>query len=146
MTKGERNNIIRLSRLNEEDPEWLADCVTSETGRPLPNLANALAALRADPAADGLLAYDEMLHAAMLRRPLAPDDDTAAFTPRPLTDVDVSLGAGSVCNGSASAARQGHCPPSRRQPRVESTLSTPCATTSTALTWDGVPRLPHWLD
>jgi predicted P-loop ATPase len=50
-------------------------------------LANALLALRGDPAFKGLFAHDEMLHATMLMRPI--DTPTNAFRPRPITDIDV---------------------------------------------------------
>jgi len=65
---------------------WLNRCIFSDTGKPLPNLANALIALRAEMA--GMFAYDEMLLAPLLMRPLG---DQLDFSPRPLTDIDVTL-------------------------------------------------------
>ena len=69
-------------------PEWLQNCIKTEKGKPIANLANALLALRNDLDFAGMFAYDEMLGAPLLLQPLetAPD-----FEPRPVTDVDVGL-------------------------------------------------------
>jgi predicted P-loop ATPase len=83
------SNIVRLARLQEGGPEWLAECLKGTTGKPLGNLANALLALRSDPAFAQMFAYDEMLCAPVLLRTL--DGDSEKFAMRPLTDVDVSL-------------------------------------------------------
>jgi predicted P-loop ATPase len=65
----------------------LRECLRSETGKPIPNLANAALALRSDPAFKNMFAYDEMLCAAVLMRPL--DEPADRFKPRAVTDVDV---------------------------------------------------------
>lgn len=65
---------------------WLAACICGETGKPLPILANALTALRAEM--PDALAFDEMGRAPMLMRPLT---DEADFKPRRCTDVDVAV-------------------------------------------------------
>ena len=43
--------------------DWLKHCLCGDTGKPLPVLANALTALRNDPALRDAFAYDEMLYA-----------------------------------------------------------------------------------
>jgi predicted P-loop ATPase len=68
------------------DGNWLADCILDGKRRPLPVLANALIGVRA--VWTDTVAYDEMLCAPMLMRPLQGEND---FVPRPLTDVDVGL-------------------------------------------------------
>jgi predicted P-loop ATPase len=68
------------------EPIWLKDCQLNGSGRPLPNLANAMTALRA--VLPDSLGYDEMLSAPMLMKPLATED---GFIRRPLTDVDVGV-------------------------------------------------------
>ena len=67
---------------------WLRKCTTDRQGRPLPNLANVMIALRNDPAVKDAFAYDEMLCAVMLLHSIVNEGST--FTSRPVTDVDVS--------------------------------------------------------
>ena len=72
------------------DTDWLKQCVTFKNGTPMPTLANAMRALRLDPALTGLLGYDEMLRSAMLMKPLCVDGRyDAEYVPRPITDEDV---------------------------------------------------------
>jgi predicted P-loop ATPase len=79
-------NILRLVMQQEQRAEWLASCLNGDTGKPLAILANALIALRAEMG--GALAYDQMLCAPILMRPMVRE---SGFTPRPLSDVDVGL-------------------------------------------------------
>src|SRR5215472_7939496 len=81
------DNIIKLAELFDRDPEWIHDCITGENGRILPNVANILVALRADPKLKSCFALDRMLQAPLLMQPL---DDSEDFTPRPLTDTDAT--------------------------------------------------------
>ena len=67
---------------------WRDACITSDSGKPLPIVANALLALRADPALKDSIAFDEMAHLPMLMRPLV--GTAAGFRPRPVTDNDVT--------------------------------------------------------
>ena len=53
------------------------------------NIGNALLALRNDPELRDVLAYDEMLHAPVLVKPLLKTV-TANQLPRPVTDADVA--------------------------------------------------------
>jgi predicted P-loop ATPase len=69
-------------------PAWLDHCIKSENGKPIPNLANALLALRSGSDFNGMFSYDEMLCVALLSRPL---EEAADFKRRPVTDVDVGL-------------------------------------------------------
>lgn len=70
----------------KDGPAWWTRCVLGDTGKPLPVLANALAALRAE--LPDSFAYDEMLCAPLLMRPL---ESKPRFAPRPLADVDVGI-------------------------------------------------------
>ena len=81
------DNIIKLAELFDRDPEWIHDCITGENGRILPNVANILVALRADPKLKDCFAFDQMLQAPLLMRPL---NNSEGFEPRPLTDTDVT--------------------------------------------------------
>jgi predicted P-loop ATPase len=122
-------------------PDWLGACITGETGRPLANLANALTALRTDPALCGALAYDQMLCAPMLMHPIGNPLSVEGL--RPLTDKDVTdiqdylqhaglkrIGRDDVRHAVESYADENSFHPVREY--LE------------ALQWDGQPRLNVW--
>src|SRR5215211_812167 len=72
------------------EASWLKRCIVSDTGKPVPVVANALEALRGDPAVQDALAFDEMLRAPMLMHEIGnPFSVPTPFEPRPLTDNDV---------------------------------------------------------
>lgn len=81
------DNIIKLAEIERAQPDWAQNCQRGATGKPVANLANAMLALRNDPAFKDMFAYDEMLCAAVLVR--AIDEPADTFKPRALTDVDV---------------------------------------------------------
>jgi predicted P-loop ATPase len=79
------DNIIRLTELHKSDPDWLRDCIVNPaTKQPLPVLYNVLTIMRATMR--GALAYDEMLCAAILTKPIDGEEQL----PRMVTDVDVT--------------------------------------------------------
>jgi len=85
------DNILRLAEFDRAKREWLHECLLTDSGKLVANLANALLALRRDPAFAGLFAYDQMLCAPVLMRPLGDDaTEGGEFTPRAVTDVDIS--------------------------------------------------------
>lgn len=65
-------------------PRWLSDCLGEPGKEPLPILANVMIGLRAEW--PNHFAFDEMLCAPVLMKPLEPAD---SFSPRPVNDVDV---------------------------------------------------------
>ncbi len=73
------------------DPRWLDSCMVDDRARPLSNLANVMLALRRDPALASMVAYDEMLCAAMLLHPVPVFGEPLPqlFGSRPVTDADV---------------------------------------------------------
>jgi predicted P-loop ATPase len=78
--------VIELDRKRDKPKDgaaWLSQCIMGETGKPLPVLANVLTGLRA--VLPLTFAYDEMLRAPMVMRPLKSE---SGFKPRPLRDVD----------------------------------------------------------
>jgi hypothetical protein len=106
------------------------------------NVGNTLKALRTEPELKGAFAYDEMLCAEMLVRPLFKPE--AHFKPRPLTDADVTdvqdwlhwfgfrkLGKDTTHQSIDKVAREHSFHP------VRDYLG--------ALEWDGIERLPEWL-
>src|SRR3984893_11965308 len=79
--------VVDLDRAREQSTSWLADCICSDTGKPLPILANVLIGLRA--VMPDTFSHDEMMCAPMLMRPL--EKGHKDFQPRPCTDVDVGI-------------------------------------------------------
>ena len=83
---GTTDNIVKLAAY-QGTSDWHNQCIKGTTGKPLPNLANALIGLGAEM--PDAFAYDEMLCAPMLMFPL--DETEVNFSPRPCTDVDVGI-------------------------------------------------------
>ena len=72
---------------------WLESCQRAPGGEPRPNLANVMVALRDDPALADLFAYDQMLRAPILLRPVPckiVEVPAPEFEPRPVRDADVA--------------------------------------------------------
>lgn len=64
----------------EQSHKWLQDCSLDDKGRPYPNFANVLHALRCDPLLSDVFGYDEMSGAVMVMQPL-PDPVTGGVLP-----------------------------------------------------------------
>lgn len=74
-------------------PAWMKQAMLDDNGRPVPNLANAMLAMRSAPEIRDTLAYDEMMAAAILQASLPAvvlEDAEAVERPRPVRDTDVS--------------------------------------------------------
>src|SRR5947208_1296941 len=82
------DNIIKLAEIERAKPDWLDECMKSENGKPIPNLANAALALRRDPAFNDLFAFDEMLQSIVFVRPF--NEPAEGFRWRPVKDVDIT--------------------------------------------------------
>jgi predicted P-loop ATPase len=135
------DNIIKLAELFDRDPEWIHDCITGENGRILPNVANILVALRADPKLKDCFALDQMLQAPLLMRPLS---DSEGFKARPLTDIDVThfqewLQHAGLRNISKEMMHQAV------DVRAEECAFHPVRDYLNELKWDGKARLESWL-
>lgn len=121
---------------------WLAQCICGDTGKPLPIVANALRALRQDPAVMDLLAFDEMLRAAVLMHPIG--EPMEAFEQRPLVDADVTeftewmqqAGLKRISRGVVGDAVE---------VRAREQAFHPIRDYLDALEWDGQRRLNVWL-
>jgi hypothetical protein len=72
-------------------PDWLKQCILGDgkNPKPLAIVANALIALRNDPAVRDALAYDGMLCAPMLMHEIGQPLMGNVPSPRPLTDQDI---------------------------------------------------------
>jgi predicted P-loop ATPase len=80
------DNIFRLSEAYRVASAWRKELIGGD--KPLANLANALLVLHHDAAFADLFAFDEMLQAPVLLRPLGNEPE---FHVRAMTDVDVGL-------------------------------------------------------
>jgi hypothetical protein len=73
---------------------WRGLCILNDKGQIVPNLANVMTALRADPSLGSVLAFDEMEQTAILAKPMpiAPNGKHAGTDPVPrlVRDEDVS--------------------------------------------------------
>jgi predicted P-loop ATPase len=71
---------------------WLSQCILGEgkNAKPLPIVANALIALRNDPALRDAIAYDEMLRSVILLHKIGEPLLGDVRDPRPITDKDVT--------------------------------------------------------
>ena len=126
------------------DEGWRADLTRDDREQPLPNLANAVLALRKAPELVGLVAYDEMLCHTMLRHTVPDSRMSRVSEVRPVLDTDVSavqewlqlrglrtLGREVMHQAIDLVAREHSFHP------VRDYLNT--------LKWDGVPRIHMWL-
>jgi predicted P-loop ATPase len=127
--------------------ERLGNLQCSRSGFPLSNLRNTLTMLRGDAQLTDLLAYDEMECAAMLMRPMPRfgiEADASAFTPRRLTDDDVTgiveyLQAAGLTSLTANVAQ------AAVDRRARECAFHPVRDYLGPLRWDGVHRLDTWL-
>ncbi len=128
--------VSKARKKKQNRAKWLDQCIKSETGKPVPNLANALIGLRAEM--PDSFAHDDMACVTMLMRPLDPDKSDCS--PRPCSDVDVGvvqerlqhLGLTRLSSDIIHQAVNIRAAECRFHP-VRSYLSN--------LTWDGTPRI-----
>jgi predicted P-loop ATPase len=125
---------------------WLNQCILGDgkNPKPLPIVANALIALRNDPAVRDAFGYDEMLRAPTLLHEIGEPLLGSVREPRPLTDKDVTdiqewmQGAGlkRIAHETVRLAIDSYARDHAYHP-VLSYLE--------VLRWDGTPRLNNWL-
>jgi hypothetical protein len=128
------------------DPRWLDHCMVDDRARPLSNLANVMLALRSDPALASMVAYDEMLCAAMLLHPVPVFGEPLPqmFGSRPVTDADVGalqeyLQLSGLPKVAKDTVHQGV------DMRARECAFHPVRDYLDAIVWDGKPRLKTWL-
>jgi len=130
-----------------QDTGWYGRAMAGSKGQVLSTLANALLALREDPAFRGTLAYNEMMRAPMLMCPV-PVHGTAAkadgFKPRPVRDDDVSsiqewLQIAGLPHIGKDVTHQAV------DLRARECSFHPVQNYLDSLAWDGVERLESWL-
>ena len=128
---------------------WLADCIMSDAGKPRPMaiVANALLALKHDPAIRAAFGYDEMLRAVVLQHDIGkpPSLIDSVLPPRPTTDEDVTrlqkwmqhAGLKGMPHNTVVDAVNLHARDSFSYHPVQQYLN--------SLHWDGTARLETWL-
>jgi predicted P-loop ATPase len=133
------SHIIELDRAREQSTSWLEACIVGESGKPIPNVANVLIALRKVWPAH--FAWDEMLCVPMLMEPLEAEIE---FRARAICDVDVTmvqerlqhLGLKRVSNDVVHQAIDQRCYEQSFHP-VRDYLD--------GLKWDGTDRISEFL-
>jgi hypothetical protein len=148
--KGDANYQRELRRIWEAGadtesvppPEWTNRLQRDEQGNALPNLANAMTALRSAPELRDCFAFDQMLRGPILvnRLPKGCDGDL----PRPVRDSDVSLAQEWLQRHELR--RLGKDTTHQAVDlRAEERAFHPVRDYLNALRWDGKPRLATWL-
>jgi predicted P-loop ATPase len=125
---------------------WLKKCILGDgkNPKPLPIVANALIALRNDPAVCDALGYDEMLRAPTLLHEIGQPIGGEITEPRPLTDKDVidiqewmqEAGLKRLSRETVRDAIESYARDHSYHPVVDYLES---------LAWDGTARLDSWL-
>ncbi len=127
------------------EPSWLEACILDSYGRPIPNVANAMLALRGDPALLDAFAFDQMASLPMLTRAMPRDGvPGVACDPRPVTDQDGGalqeylqhLGLPRIPRDTVFQAIH---------MRAHERAFHPVREYLSGIIWDGAPRLGTWL-
>jgi predicted P-loop ATPase len=132
----------KKARGNGKAPAWRTGCMQDGRGKPLPNLANAMLALRNDPAIAACFAYDEMLRTVVLVRALPGKEDWSGE--RPVTDVDVGIVQEWLQHAGIDRLGKDTTHQAVDQ-RAHELAFHPVRDWLTGLVWDGQPRLEGWL-
>lgn len=138
----------KVRRAPCEAAPWLAGAITDECGRVRPILANLMIALRSAPEIAEAFAFDEMLRAPLLTRPLPAAQRAEAANygpfPQPVRDPDVSQlqeflqHAGLPKIGKESTHQAVEL-------RAQERAFHPVRDYLNALSWDRASRIDKWL-
>jgi hypothetical protein len=141
----EGSNVIALKPKRRKAPRegWQSGWQLSETGVPLPNLFNAMVALRGHPPFSGLVRYDEMARAIVLTKQV-PNTSPDPTIPRQLHDADALavqeelqlIGLRRIAKATAQDAIRLYASQCRYHPVLDYLNS---------LSWDGTQRIRGWL-
>ena len=128
-------------------PSWLTQCLSDDRGRVLPNLANALIALRSAPETADAFGFDEMQQTAVLRHelPVAPEGTAAGGPfPRPARDADGSQLQEWLQHAGLPKIGREQVFQALDQ-RAEERRTHPVRDFLDGLAWNGQPRIGAWL-
>jgi predicted P-loop ATPase len=140
-----RRKSERKAKASNGTGDWRGLFELGGNGRPIPNLANTMIALRLNPALQDLVALDKMLNATMLLRPVPLQNVLGIeIKPRSFTDVDAAaLQEYLQCNGFGRLGKDTvHQAVDLRASECE---FHPVRDYLNALEWDGVSRVGRWL-
>ena len=125
---------------------WIDQCIKSDAKnpKPLPIVANALRALRSDPALLDAFVYDEMLRVPMLTHQIGAPLSGNVLDPHPLTDNEVTelqewlqeAGLKRIAHQTVRDAVEHYAREHAYHPVLDYLE---------AVQWDGEPRLDLWL-
>src|SRR6516165_11547341 len=125
---------------------WIDQCIKSDAKnpKPLPVVANALRALRSDPALLDAFVYDEMLRVPMLTHQIGAPLSGNVLDPHPLTDNEVTelqewlqeAGLKRIAHQTVRDAVEHYAREHAYHPVLDYLE---------AVQWDGEPRLDLWL-
>lgn len=141
---GQKTGAARARQPDPEAPDWLSKCQASGSGDPRANLANAMLAMREDAALAEVFAYDEMLRAPLLTKPVPGSRCAPLDAARPLKDADVTavqeyLQLAGLERLSKDTVHQAV------DLRARERGFHPVRDYLDGLRWDGTPRLYCWL-
>jgi predicted P-loop ATPase len=122
---------------------WMYEWTRNKSGMPISNLDNAVHALRHARDLKDILAYDQMLRAEILMKPV-PGSDEQWQGHRPLKDVDVS-GIQEFLQDKWMSSLSKDTTHQAVQLRASESPFHPVREYLKKVTWDGVERLPTWL-
>jgi predicted P-loop ATPase len=139
---------VTRRRREVDEPKWLEDAIRDDRGHIIGNVANALLALRENPAISECFAYDEMRRTVMLTKripgKIARQGDNRVHGTRPVSDTDATalqeylqcFGLPRIGKEAIFQAIEKHAHERRFHP-VRDYLE--------GLVWDGEKRLDGWL-
>ncbi|MET4201317.1 virulence-associated E family protein [Bradyrhizobium sp. LA6.12] len=133
-------DVINLARARRG--KWQNDCIKSDSGRPLPIIANALLALRRDSGLQDAFAHDAMTRTTMLMHPIG--SPMAPFEPRAVIDEDVAYAAEYLQKAGLKQVGSGVVRDAIAARALENSYH-PVLDYLDRLQWDGRKRVDFWL-
>jgi predicted P-loop ATPase len=147
--KGEPNGQRELHRIwdkaaKTDGPDWLSKAQRDKNHEPLPNIVNAMLAMRGAPQLQALVSYDQMLRAVILDHPVPDAPPEEVFESRPMRDTDVTAIQEYV--QKAGIKRLGKDTVHQAVDlRAQERAFHPVRNYLNSLQWDATPRIDTWL-
>jgi predicted P-loop ATPase len=135
-------DVINLKKEKVRRGKWQNDAIKSDNGKLLPNIANALLALRRDSGIQDAFAYDEMQRTTMLMHPIG--SPMAPFEPRAIIDEDVAYAAEHLQQAGLKHISVGVVRDAIGARALENCYH-PVRDYLDSLQWDGRSRIDFWL-
>jgi predicted P-loop ATPase len=131
------------AKIKRRRADWIEDCIKSENGNPIPNLANAYLGIGEDDRLKDILKYDEMARVITLKRPIFGQE--LDKYPRKITDNDTSIIQKylQIC-GLTRLSRD--TTQQAIEMRAQENKFHPLKAYLEGLEWDGERRIEGWLN